>query len=39
MILDPQDWDNMPEPLIEGILVKQPDEPLAKTLDTRSTPW
>lgn len=35
MILDPHNWDNQPEPLIDGVI--QP--PKIKTVDTRSTPW
>lgn len=35
MILDPHNWDNQPEPLIDSII--QP--PKIKTVDTRSTPW
>jgi hypothetical protein len=40
MILDPNDWDNMPEPLIDVDVIKVPEPTkTVKTLHMDDVPW
>ena len=39
MILDPQNWDRMPEPLVSGEIFKSPEPQKITKADTAELPW
>ncbi|MFI3218380.1 MAG: hypothetical protein QX189_04595 [Methylococcales bacterium] len=39
MVLDPNDWDGMPKPLLESEVVAQPAKMFSKPVDPGAYPW